>query len=861
MRRTAQGKKTAKIRTRKRELVAAQKVIPFGQLVVQMSNAGDDDDDDSLSMSSDSEDEANANVYNCAFLPYETSWFANNLHILPPELKLGYKHVVPAANRILNAFESQQEFIELKIEVKQFPTASKKKLRIAAFSTVSSNEDVGDVMFMAQELAPAIHIATYTPNKDDLIGSVVVRPGEGPVQALKRSVTVSTHHMSEMALDCRKLMIQFSSESGVGLFRQFAKDAKKASTFEINLDAIFLRHLLDKNLLSGDEAVNFAPLSTSLLLEDDAGLLAFAILRFSGNRIRELRDRFRILTTSDALMLSRYDAKVVFAHDGGLQDKKKKSAASLSRSSLMSSTTNLGLPHAQHNDDMISRLPMDVRALVFSLLEYKDLLSAILVCKLWFNTFKKHEMIILCSHGGFFRLAANIGIVLDQTHFRQAVSKSVTWTFAERAAGSFPVTELRQHEVLLLDPFGSFFLTHFRAKFGPMKHAPVEVFISDKHRDARYAVPVVLGGGAPFSTQDVSPKHTSVQKINLQSGKWTHVNDVSVPTALFCMQSLAKDKLSVSDMQLKGLSPEMLLLVPFWRWLIWDARANTRFRFWSAVVSSKMFKPRPIVSFLTSVDWDYVLALLTDSSVAKKWKDLLLNALCMVAACQALTDSDAWHRSTAAEAVSRLEARIISISEQPVPYFVENDGDGLFRTLFLFVIINSGPVNIPLLTNTITLLDTILQKMIMVAPRILSTAIMVPLLKREDMSCLSSQLNLLSLLKTLIDRHYAVAQDLKHVAFLLPCFLLNTGYGQRNITVNTFLTLTSLMSATDAEKLRKKLPNDVKHAVSTWILEKIKAKDLSTQEHAKLLQFVKVQSKGVDVRGSVAVCFFSLFVF
>ena len=585
----------------------------------------------SSSHSMDFEDPAPKASKNTEYLEYRKEHFGDMsdlqfAKVTEPkkEMRLGYFQKAVAREKVKTTFP-RNEFVELSVEIKQYPK-NVTKMQCKTVHCPGFITDVADLSVDAIEAPFGFKKGAVAPSngKCSVLGDVALRPGDEMKSVLKKNTAIikpTVRRIDGAAICCNHLYITFNSGTAIDKLKNVFT-AKKAvpsvSCFSVNLDVLYLQYLRKHNWF--EEYERDKPgmhMSETFVLEGEGGLIAFANLKFSGANVVNLGDELWQLSTNNNLELSQCPAQVVFDGGGAVQKK----------TNFSKRTTSSVQVEEQGTNWINSILTNDTLALVMSHLSFADIFGAIQVCKFWYQSFKKHESIILCSRDGFDRLLQDISIKVE---FAENLAFYMQSQTIKAARDDLPHVTVGSEPLILF--FNScFFPTLFRMKFLPSDTQNFDVLTSDLLRDGQNE-DVLWNGVSYFCEQKMSGKHSMAEKCLVRNGKWHALHSFNFKTCAMAIQ--ARSEVKITDIQIKGVTSELLLLVPFWKWLLWDARKNVRFLFWKKVLTTPTLYPKLRVTWVMhGIDWDMFLLALTDAGISSAFKSLILRALFFVLVC------------------------------------------------------------------------------------------------------------------------------------------------------------------------------------------------------------------------------------
>lgn len=127
-------------------------------------------------------------------------------------------------------------------------------------------------------------------------------------------------------------------------------------------------------------------------------------------------------------------------------------------------------------------------------------------------------------------------------------------------------------------------------------------------------------------------------------GHWFALAETASPECCFFTLQLPKEfKHDVTDVQIKGMSVEMLWAAPWWMFLIMDAKNNVRFAWWKECMRNMAVSHLAFLS-VTGDDFMVLGSVLLDERVTKEFKALVLQGVYVAVCASKKHDSSAVSR-------------------------------------------------------------------------------------------------------------------------------------------------------------------------------------------------------------------------
>lgn len=253
---------------------------------------------------------------------------------------------------------------------------------------------------------------------------------------------------------------------------------------------------------------------------------------------------------------------------------------------------------------------MHVQMLVLAALDYPDLLRVICCSRSFHQLFLARRFTIIARNWAA-KMGRFVGCLVDLNEV-YSVWNGDTSEQAQVEAPSFPV--LRGAAKLDVIYRSYFMPTAMRFKVAGGKKVlrmPVQVTISSAWR----------GCAPPVSVSLVAT-----------DGQWFSLPETASCTSCLFTLELPKDfGHDVTDVQMKGMSVEMLWAAPWWLFLMMDAKANVRYIWWRECLLDLRGCRSPCVS-ISGEDFAVLGSVLTDVTIAKEWKKLAVQGM-FLASC------------------------------------------------------------------------------------------------------------------------------------------------------------------------------------------------------------------------------------
>lgn len=552
------------------------------------------------------------------------------------ECRMGYRETSKRIGDDKASFDGRIEkrivdHLEMTIELMRVPKGiSRVAVRVQACAGGSESVDDFVDRMHAQNLPYVYEKPEIKPTEK--LGKLLIAQKDGRVNALKKSsMLISVGGVREKRIT--PCIVRMSFFNGSGLFG-LVGGKQIGQSIDIDMDRLALAALAREKFFDNYQPGDmYAPLAGSFDVEIE-GLLMFVGYRFTGMKLVPLIDHLLPFFVTHSLHLSYRDERVLFDANGVVM-KRTALPNSGSSSYLLSQMSNVALFDILNNE---------AKAMIFAQLDsLSDLFNVCLVCKSWYNLYRKYELLILSGGEGFQKVLRHLG---------QTVHVSNVQTFMD-GSRLLPCSKVKAFTLSAISAqqFGMFFQRSFlptevRFKIWSSKtdvpdpSFAVECLAMDLVHDYRFDTPNIMSD-IPFAAQRLSPKHTSLTQMSqIRNGVWSSVNAMNLGFktmgVLFRIRgNQGLDVTSISDFQIKGISAEMLLLVPFHKFLLSDARNNLRRRMWREFMRSYLVAPRLVFFQLQLSDLSsFLRAIRTDGGVDRDFRNLLLRGFFLAALCQ-----------------------------------------------------------------------------------------------------------------------------------------------------------------------------------------------------------------------------------